>query len=657
MVDEPPIIVDNPFEFTNDGYIIPSFRDLGNVQDLGVAISAMVFERDYLKTCKTYIVGYSNSEVQILKQDCIYGGIRDLLITLDAAKLVYDLSFYIKPVHFNSLDINNIVKGFSQTSSNLPTLVKGWSLNNQINVGGYIRVGAESSAVLDTYIKTFLPSTVGLSNIIKGWSRSEFAFLFGIIKGYISDSVNLPEYLKANFSDTLDLYLKIFKIWHEDTASLSALVGGWQEANLIEYIHAFSYMNLPATLRSTYLYNLAASLLAITPVDLSLSLYGWATFDMPIAIAYARSPNDLAININGVKSVDLSVVINALYGLEIPMDLSVLVSSYYAANLHASIVSIPFVDLGAVLIPRCFSINLGAVIYPKIVYVRTNITLSYLECLDLTAALNPICFNSFYSDLSVGLYSMHSKNLTASVFGTDGSNITDLAVFINSFDYYEESSIKLTFFKPPVRYTSLTLSIGDAVNYSELSTFKLDINLRDKYSYKYLGVSIVGKPIEVNLGAFVRAYTPLSYEASDVKEKFITLKLNHSSMEEWHRYVELTFSSYVRSYYYFSGDQKAYREFIDDQWIVQVKGYSLVDLPNGIDRTKINRKYIFNLKRYTSIDAAIKDMTARVTELKNTDLSCEVVVEPKKEANLSILIASRSVYKSNRLLPVIINPV
>jgi len=50
-------------------------------------------------------------------------------------------------------------------------------------------------------------------------------------------------------------------------------------------------------------------------------------------------------------------------------------------------------------------------------------------------------------------------------------------------------------------------------------------------------------------------------------------------------------------------------------------------------------------------------MTVRVTELKNTDLGCEVVVEPKKEANLSILIASRSVYKSNRLLPVIINPV
>jgi hypothetical protein len=97
---------------------------------------------------------------------------------------------------------------------------------------------------------------------------------------------------------------------------------------------------------------------------------------------------------------------------------------------------------------------------------------------------------------------------------------------------------------------------------------------------------------------------------------------------------------------------------VDDQWVVQVKGYTLTDLPEGVDRSKVNRKYIFNLKHYSSIDEAIKDMVDRVTALKENDLGCFIKAEPKKEANLSVHIASsvKRTYKSNRTLTASISP-
>ena len=762
--------------------------------------------------------------------------------------------------------------------------------------------------------------------------------------------------------------------------------------------------------------DLAAFLEAVSPVDLPIGMYGWAVADIPTNIAYAPGPGDLFANITGISPKDLSVFLKACLGIAVPYDLNLKIQSYYNMNLGAIVSTIPAVDLLATLIPRCTAVNLTGIIYPKVVYVRTLLSLSYLECLDLAASINPDCFSTSYVNLMIELYSMHSKNLPASLFGTDGSNICDLNIFINDYDYYEEDVFKLKIFKDPVYYTSLNLKSGDFKKYTECTSiplyikvlsyslysfgdnisyignvgstvaqnvwdydyiivyhmaqdpttgildstgklnngsaygsmtstdlvsgefgnavefdglndyiacndgllwfstgdafflsckikitgplsvggvyqnvifsvnstswgnglrigvdgiagglyictiddsdtgsgdqvrgtglidgnthyiavfvdglgnklawidgvvpittytskqvgwdtsgymsigqewdgsttpsdffpgiieelhisntvrpnihfhsmndsliymcygnnqytinFTIDSDLIDEtlydtpimvnlssdsginsfdasnvfeslgenefkfkieteegvqcyteiefwdytnrkavlwvkiplisanidtvlsftYAYKVaehgsavLGVSIIPKPIEVNLGAFVRAYTQRSYEMPSVREKFITLKLNHNNVEEWRRHVELTFNSYIRSYYYFSGNQKAYREFLDDQWIIQVKGYNLANLPTGIERSKINRKYIFDLKRYASIDAAIRDMIDRVTALKAQDLGCSVIGKPKKEANLSVLISSneRRVYKSNRMLPVSINP-
>lgn len=630
-------------------------RDI-SMSEINATIVGMGIESDYLKSCKTVVVGYTNPQVQILRSDCIYGGIRDLSGFIDVDFIIKDLYAYIKSTVLDLKDLNSLLKGFSKDSYDITAIVEGWFRNTQRNLNVYIKNGYTSTADFSAYVKTFLTESASFFSIIKGWKRSEVVVLPNIIKGYSTSYRELLNYTKATTQQFSDLCQDIFKIWQVGQAPLQFNLDGWQTFDIKKYIVAISYVDFPVSIRATYLYNLMATLTAVTPVNLSSSLYGWAASDLNLSIAYARSPLDMFVSINPVQSVDLPVSLKSFLVLEAYKNLTVKVQSHYTSNLNIFIDSVAALNLAVTICAGGASKDLGVLIYPKIVYVRTLLSISYLECVNLAATVNPLCFSSTYSNLGIQLYSMHNKNLTASVFGTDGSNICDLSVFINDFSYYEENIFKLHVFKDPYMYTSITLKLDDFKTYDEVNNLKLVAHCK-KYNETQLGASITGKHFEVDLSAIVMAYSPRSYESDTVKEKFITLKLNHSSVEEWHRYVELTFSSYVRSYYYFSGDQKAYREFIDDQWVVQVKGYSLVDLPDGIDRTKINRKYIFNLKRYTSIDAAIKDMTARVTELKNTDLGCEVVVEPKKEANLSILIASRSVYKSNRLLPVIINPV
>jgi hypothetical protein len=1008
------------FTFGDDGYMSPDFssRDMdyeGVVSDLKMMITGAELQRDYLKSCKTTVLGYNQEAVQILRYDCVYGGIRDLAAQIEADFIVKDLMLYVKGMLPSHKDLGFILKGSSTVYNDLRNSIQGWSLGNVVDLPTYAKQGWASTADFSAYAKTCYPDFKEISALVKGWAIEESALLGAILKGFDTAQRQFPAYIKPTIPEEVDLNLDVFKIWQHNSADLPTVFAGWAALDLNEIIRGFVYYDLPSQIRATYLADLASVMVAVPPLDLTMNLHGWAVTDMPTSIAYAQGPGDLFANITGVTPKDLSVFISAWLGIEVSKDLQLFVQSYYTVDLRGVVSTIEAMDLPAILIPKGASVNLAAHIYPKVVYVRTVLSLSYLECIDLAASVNPYCFNTAYANLAARLYSMHSNNLKASIFGTDGSNIINLSAFINSYAYYEENILSLSIFKQPLKYTSMVLKTGDFDSYTEIDTLPLSLygaydplysfgnNLQylgttgtdvaksvwdsnyaavyhlsqdpsggagaildstvneyngtavnmssdnlvlDTYGYAltfdgtseyikcgagllskfstgtpiyfscrfkvtgtlsseiynnilfavnsdsggnrlrigitntgavFLGTeddffnnapdatfgsgmadgdfhtvalfvdsvgnrtlwidedspiysastiqigwdtsasvslgqewdtatatdffpgiidevqisnisrpeasikslndslfliewgestnelkltidsdlidedltdfvamlrlgtnsgtnlfdtsnifevlgdnnlkfrietsfgepclaeigdwdsdnklgtvwikiptvsssedtvlyltyasllkfegtdelyaTITGKFVEVDLPAFLRAYTPISYEASALKEKFITLKLDHSNFEEWRRYVELTFESYVRSYYYFSGNKKAYPEFKDDHWVVQVKGYSLANLPEGVERTKLNRKYIFNLKRYSSVDEAIKDMTDRVTALKGADLGCFITGDAKREANLTMTISSsiKDYHKSNRNLTAKLN--
>ncbi len=645
----------NFLDFGPLGYSDISLDDIrlrsgSGLSGLGVSINAMQLERYYLKSCKTYVIGYNQNGVQIIKQDCIYSGIRDLSASVQGYLITKDLIGYIRPTISSVFDLNAFLVGKALERTDLKARIKGWSLETEYDLIGYINSLITSTSDLDVYLRPCLPGFKELSSSIRGWSRQNKEDLNAYLKYVDSAEETLHGYIRANFPGHSDLGLSIFKIWNSVHEDLSTNIHSW----VIEYLNAtvkfLGHLDLHANVKANYIKYLLANIAPVSPIDLKATLKGWGKKDLYAKIAYKRSPNDLSAIINSIDPLDLKATINGFLDISATKDLQAIISKLRWKDLSANVKLIQPLDLNAMINPVGGSSGLWAIIHPKVVYVRTILTLSYLEAKDLSATVNPLCFNSSYKDLSLNINVMHGSALNATVFGESGDNIRDLKAYLNTYDYYEQDFITVSAFNHPQYSTTLGLNIPSEIKYCELDSLELSMFGKGTRPELDLNASIIGNPFEKDLRAFVRAYSPMSHEPGGLREKLVTLKLNHNGYEEWRRYVEITFDQHVRSYYYFSGNQNVYREFINDQWVIQVDGFNLTNLPAGIEKSKLNRKYIFNLKNYASIDAAIRDMIDRVTAYREKDLTGEITVEERKEKDLNASIYTKIKYKTNRKL-------
>jgi len=141
-----------------------------------------------------------------------------------------------------------------------------------------------------------------------------------------------------------------------------------------------------------------------------------------------------------------------------------------------------------------------------------------------------------------------------------------------------------------------------------------------------------------------------------VRNKTVVLHLDRG-MNDWRRYVELTFRDYADSYTYFSGNKRAYKDLSDVHWEVRIEGYSTANLPEGIDKNKVRNKYLFNLGRYKSFDEAMRCMILRVTEFCESDLTFSLNVIRPERLDMKFAIEGRGRYKSNRTIGFVINGV
>ena len=90
-----------PFKFTSTGYTAPSFSNVPFVfgatqsyqQTADMKSTIEVLSKyctstyTYIKEKRTYVIGYSDNSIQILKEKIIYGGIRDLCASLEIPPL------------------------------------------------------------------------------------------------------------------------------------------------------------------------------------------------------------------------------------------------------------------------------------------------------------------------------------------------------------------------------------------------------------------------------------------------------------------------------------------------------------------------------------------------------------------------------------------
>jgi len=649
---------DIPFKFSSSGYSPPDFSAVNfsfaaNNVNLKSTIVGMDLQRDYLKHCETYVLGFTQNNVQILRSNCIYGGIRDLAATLSIASHLNDLAAYIKQVYTGQIDVTKTIKGWAPQYIDFPIVVKGWTVATE-DLAALIKQGYSTETNILTYIKSFTEQQVDLFNTVKGWRTGNVIDIINTIRIWRKDTTNLSGYLKSFIEQAADLPMDIFKIWQTSQDSVDFLLHGWQEVQLQKLLQPLHIVDLPVLVRSTYFMNIGAYLNTIQPVDIQASISAWDFNDLSISIKEISHPGDLNKYIYGIAPKDLNISLYVRKGFEIISDLNARLTNLKVYDLVSYLNVMQYMDLNFMLASSRQVVDLIVKIYPKVINVKHRINISFLENRDLAAVINFPCFGSAFRDLSFMIAVNNNKDLRALIYAFDNSNVVDLSCSINASAYLAQDTITVKYLhlEKPTTYTTLKYEKKTVYQTSNIILLAAFSNNR---TYFDLGTSINGAFIQRDLPVFIRAYSNRHYPAVNVREKFMTLKLKNNK-EDFRRYAELTFNSYAKSYSYFSRNKQAYRDFSGDHWVIRVEGHKLLPVGKGYEKTKVKRKYIFNLKAYESIDAAIKDMVDRVTQLKILDLPMSIEGTNDRCSNLNMRISIKRIYKTNRVLRGVIKP-
>jgi len=171
-----------------------------------------------------------------------------------------------------------------------------------------------------------------------------------------------------------------------------------------------------------------------------------------------------------------------------------------------------------------------------------------------------------------------------------------------------------------------------------------------------LPTTIIGDYITSDLNVRIRPTVNMSFKNTRTIKRLIPLKLKDNK-EEWRKYVELAFKNYAYNYYFFTGNQKAYKEVRDEHWIVEVEGYTLEKNIPGVDKSKQIKKFVFNLSRYKSVDEVIRDLINRVTILTNKDISCTINGIVPVHEDLNAIIVAKKLRKTTRQLKAFVKTV
>jgi hypothetical protein len=486
-----------PFNFSSSGYTPPDFNDIrfrypGAITDLKMAITGSELQRDYIKECKTYVLGYNRYNVQILRQSCTYGGIRDLAVDLFALNNFLELEQYIKSTVQEYSDINEIIRGWKTENADISEIIKVWKREVPTDLHVYLKQGFADSTNLSAYLHTFQRSETNIKALIKSWFIEAKFDLLEAIKPTRKDLTNIPTYIKSTTQQTFDLqealhgwaefdlleaikpthkgvediftYIKskinqtydlpteVYKIWQHSNLNLQKTLYGWAVLDLNFLLQAFNYSDIGASIRSTYMNDLAVFLQTIQPVDLPADIYGWAVNNLLFSTTIIKSPWDFQFFIEAIPPVNLPMSLKVRKAVASPFDLNLNVSSYYRNDLSFFLNTVSGADLNMLLTASGQVKNLLFKIYPKVVYVKTFINVSYLENKDLGFMVNYPCYGSDFRNLSFNLFSSFSSNMRFNVFGTDGSNIKDLSFKVNHFEYVTQDYMTVKAFNnPPIR--------------------------------------------------------------------------------------------------------------------------------------------------------------------------------------------------------------
>lgn len=664
MAYTPPSSTQLPFVFTAGGYTAPSGELLfeytskvSSFNNLNSAIQVMQLYHDetytYVKSCPKYVVGYSGGIVQIMKGRCVFGGIRDLwssivgIVALSqtddlqsiikvmrsgifdlsaniSMHLPEDIKYSIKPVHEVVTNFPSLIRGWQQSdlystilmhppkdlesslfvkrtaTDNLDMFIHAWQVKDlQVHIDRVfpfdlqITLSPILPANLSAYLKTRYVADLG-SNL-KGWGIKDLSAYIDIIFAY---DLNV----KIHGRDDMfgDLYFRIKGRAIEVQRFLSASLRG------------FVGKDLNASLIPTYISNLLGYVFPVLPKDISANIYAWHVHDLQFTLNGQRSRWDLLASIFPNNNLSmLGATICSRLGTKVPLNLSASIHSWYTSYLTSTIGIIASGNLQAILIPFGYSANLSSSIYPKMIRLTTIIKVATMEHKDLSAMINSFC-----------VYTNH-KNLTASLHTIYKS---DLSSYVKVLKYsYKPFSLSATVGYADTITQVDKYKISFTVVEGSMTTFdRYTIGLNVFSSVKYLSSYIRGIMQSVSLGASIKAELLEEYNFGKIANTEPVIQLSYDGIFKGSAMVELSFKSLVRDYYYSTDGDQAWKTDRLDQWILDLTSYLPRNIVSGLRRRLHKSKKLYDLKRFSSIDEAMRHAIVYVTEFPQSSLSSSV---------------------------------
>ena len=679
----PPSSAQLPFVFTASGYTAPSgellfeyISKISSFNNLNAAVQVMQLYHDetytYVKSCPKYVVGYRNGAVQIMKGRCTFGGIRDLWSSITGELGIYsqtvDLAGVIKVMRFGTSDlsadismhlpedINCSIRPVHKVVTDFPVSIYGWQESDL-----YSTILMHPPKDLNASLFVEKTDYGDLNTIIHAWHIKDLqACLNRIYTNDLSGLLNtiqpvdLSAYLKVRYAADLNSYLRG---WQEKDLSATINSIFANDLNVMIYgrddmfgdlsfrikgravevqsllgatIRGLIGADLNAILRATYVSDLSGYLFPVVPKDITANIYGWDTFDLQGILNGQRGPGDLLASIfpnNNLRILTASI--KPVLGTKISTALPISIHSWNTKDLLSSIDLIEAVNLRVTLTPRMYAKDLHVSIYPKMIRLSTLVKVATMEHKDLSAMINSFCVFSDYKNLSASIYTIYKS---------------DLPAYIKSLKYSYKPSL-------------LGATIGYADTITEVDKYQLVVNILpgemrtfDRYminfnvvgSSKKLSVYINGIMRSVSLGATITAQAMDPYNFGKIKTTEEVVHLTYAGIFETYETVETSFKSLVKDYYYSSDGDHVWKTDRLDRWVIEIKSFLPINTSLRLKRRLHKKTQLYDLKRFSNIDEAMKHAIAYVTEYPQSDLG-SIIYGKGGYASLGAAISPRYV--------------
>ncbi len=560
--------------------------------------------------------------------------------------------------------LRGMIKVDDKIFINFPSYIRGWQQSDL----GAILGGTHDPENLSAQLVVEQRRERYLSAMLYAWhARDLIASLNVVFPNDLQSTlypilpVSLSGYLKArqyislrtfiNGWQDYDLGAYINQIWVEsfpasiygrtDTKKdLSVRIKGYgiEYKELHGSITAFHWQPLGAILRATYLANIHAYVFPVVPKDISGRIHAWHERFLQGILNGQNYPWNLTAQIyarGGLNNFTASI--QPIRGREIYSNLSITIHPWEISLFSAYILGDSAPVLTAFLNPLGFARDLHASIRPKMIRLTTVINIPTQPHGNLSSTINYPCFRTNNSDLPAYIYTKYKSDLYAYIKPIIYNyKPKDFPAKIGYTDaYLEVDKLKLSISIYPNEFFTedkfkFLLNLLDAEN-------MLTAYIRGTLRYNSISARIVCDSIP--------AYT----FDSTLQNREIVIHKTYDGIFKEFEVVEMAFKSAVKDYYFSSAGGFAWKSNRFDKWMFDIRSILPPNTALGTIRRLHKATAVYDLKKFKSVDEAIRAAIAYVTEYPQSTLGASIINLGTYNTLRGIIIPRYTVKSKNSL--------